>query len=136
MIRQTPFVILSAERSCYAEDVNQHRTDQLAVQIIARDHDSAPVLGCYENACERSFLLLCEHGEDDAAYSDALRLARRYGQDAVLYVDANRHAVLINPKNGAITRSLGRWRQTTREEARGRGAYTRAADGAFYVCGG
>lgn len=136
MIRQTPFVILSAERGCYADDVNRYRTSQLAEQIAARDHDSAAVLGCYEHGCERSFLLLCEQGEDDVAYSDALRLACRYGQHSVLYVDANRHALLINPKNGAIARSLGQWRRATPEEARARDAYTRATDGAFYVCGG
>lgn len=130
---QTPFTILSASRSELTAELNAERSDLLERQLAARDLSFKRVEGSYKGEREISFLVLTP---DDRAESLVLRLARRYGQESVLHVDANRYAALLflHPDVGgpdvSSVSGVGFWRSAAQAEAESLEAYTR--DGADY----
>lgn len=130
---QTPFTILSASRSELTPELNAERSAMLERQLAARDLSFKRVEGSYKGTRETSFLVLTP---DDNAESAVTRLARRYGQESVLHVDANRYAVLLflTPDMGgpdvASISGVGFWRSAAQSEAESLEAYTR--DGTDY----
>jgi len=137
MRTEIPFSILSACRPEYSGEANEHRTAALALQLRARDLDFAPVSGYWRGAAESAFLVLCPErpavwpSDDGRALALVRLLADRYGQDAILYVDANRAARLLLRGPGralyADEQALGQWREV--QSTDGLEGYTRTADG-------
>lgn len=132
---QTPFIILSASRAELTPELNSERSELLARQLAARDLSFKRVDGVYKGSREISFLVLTP---DDNAQAACYRLARRYGQESVLSVDANRYAALVflTPDMGgadvASVSGVGYWRSAAAAEAEALDNYTR--DGAdFYI---
>lgn len=113
MNTQTPFFILSADRVEYGEDINADRRNMLERQLTARDVEFHQVQGSYNGLREVSYVVF---GHDSRTESVVFQLARRYGQDSVLSVDANRLAILIylHPGMGGPdvrrTEVIGQWR--------------------------
>lgn len=123
---KTPFLILSAERADWLRDANKGRTDMLREQLGARELKFREVEGCYNGKCETSFLIVAPRGELGPEYRLVLQLARRYGQEAVLLVDANRAAHLVQLHgNHEHIHHIGRWEQIDSEQVHLELAYTR-----------
>jgi hypothetical protein len=130
--RKTPFLILSAERPDWLRDSNKVRTDTLRGQLEARELAFREVEGCYDGKCEASFLVLAPTAELGKEYRLVLQLARRYGQEAVLLVDANRMAHLVRIHgNHEHVELLGHWEQIDSESVHLEQAYTRDPDTSY-----
>jgi hypothetical protein len=124
----TPFAILSASRAD-TESTNIDRTGFLASQLKARGYDFARVVGCYRGKEEAAFIVLLDR--EDTGFPELTRLARRWGQESILHVDANRNAVLHfirhetgGPDVNGQTQKLGVWRAVTEAAARALDAWT------------
>lgn len=130
---QTPFIVLSASRAELTPELNAERSALLERQLQARDLSFKRVEGAYKGQREISFLVLTP---DSNAEALATRLARRYGQESVLAVDANRAAALLflRPDVGgediASIEPIGYWRSAAQAEAESLDAFTR--DGSDY----
>lgn len=135
MNTETPFLVLSADRIEYDESLNALRRDTFEHQLRARELDFKRVDGSYKGTREVSYVVLIP---TTGAEADAIRLARRYGQESVLYVDANRFATLITlyPGQGGPDisghRGAGWWREVDQLAAQNAEAYTRDGE-RFYV---
>ena len=135
MRTNTPFVVLSAERTEYTPEVNQWRTQSLESQLSARDLQFRPVLGVYKGHAEASFLVFLPPVPDHAAYTLTMlrQLGRRWGQESVLHVDANRLAVLLFTDNRAPI-ELGAWETVSPATAQNADGYTYSPDtDSFYI---
>lgn len=136
----TPFAILSASRADTVS-TNPDRNNLLSAQLKARGYDFAPVTGCYQGKEEAAFIALLDSSGPD--FPELCRLARRWGQESILHVDANRYAVLhfINRETGGPdangqTQSLGTWRPVTEAVARALDAWTfNPATNLYYTTG-
>ena len=126
-----PFVVFTSDRAEYGADVNAERRDLLERQLTARGLDWKRVEGSFAGSRETRYVVLTPQDGDEHS---CLQLARRYGQDSVLIVDANRYATLayLHPGNGGPDirgwKPVGFWRHVTRQEAEESGAYTRDGD--------
>lgn len=135
MNTQVPFVIISADRPGFTPEVLAMRRDTFEHQLRARDLDFKRMLGMWEGVQEVSYLVLIPHPYDEHS---ALRLARRYGQESALYVDANRHATVmaLNAEDGGpdVKESigLGVWQETTPDLAVQQPAYTKDPENEQY----
>jgi len=131
MRTETPFAILSACRPEYSGEANAHRTAALAAQLRARNLDFAPVSGYWRGAAEAAFIVLCPETHDGRALALVRLLADRYGQDAILHVDANRAAGLLLRSPGralyADALAIGQWREV--DDTDGLDSWTETADG-------
>jgi hypothetical protein len=128
---EIPFVIFTSDRSIYDAELNAQRRGMLERQLTARGLDWKRVEGSYAGSLETSYVVLTPNDGDEHG---CLQLARRYGQDSVLIVDANRYATLayLHPGNGGPdirgSKPVGFWRHVTRQEAEESGSYTRDGD--------
>lgn len=132
MRTETPFAIISAERAEYTPEVNAWRTASLLSQLQHRDMNPLQLCGRWAGVSEASFMIPLHAGEKGYNYSVALpQLARRWGQEAWLYVDANRYATLHYANR---TEHAGLWLSTSGEEARAADGYTYdPTRGLYYV---
>lgn len=131
---QTPFIVISADKASNTDEVNASQRVFFEHQLYARDLDFKQVEGSYEGKREVSYIVLIQHPYDEHA---VLQLARRYGQQSVLSVDANRFAtlLLLNESGGGPDikefKGLGHWRALAWNEIISEGAaYTK--DGSTY----
>lgn len=114
MNTEMPFIVLSSDRADNSPEVNKERRILLEHQLAARGLDFKQVTGVYKGLQEVSYIVLTPKDGDEHA---CLQLARRYGQESVLLVDANRYTVeaLLNEGAGGVdinfTRPLGFWRR-------------------------
>lgn len=92
MNTQTPFMIMSADRAEYGADINAERRKLLVRQFEARGLSFKEVEGSYNGTKETSYVIPVHSSGDESL---VLTLARRYGQESVLSVDANRFATLL-----------------------------------------
>lgn len=142
MHHATEFVLLSAFRSEFAEDLNIARHAQLLTQLLARDFGAKTVTGAYKGVSELSLCVPITGGEDGDDFAELLSLARRYGQESILHVSSQRHAALIHVaaywETGGCegVQGLGLWRQVSQPDAHSRDAYTYdPGEGAYYAAG-
>lgn len=128
------FTILSAELSIYTGEVNATRTEQLRGQLEARDLDFVSAWGAYDGTNESNFIVLSDDGSRE--FELVLSLARRYGQQSVLHVDANRGATLVyvnTDLNRPVQRvPLGRFKQVSEHDAKRASGFTEV-DGRYYT---
>lgn len=134
---ETPFLIVTSDRAEYTATVNDMRRDTFRHQLSLRGLSFKEVQGVYKGNAETAYLVLIhDTGEEHAA----LRLARRYGQESALYVDANRAATLmiLRPEVGGPdvddTENLGMWAEVPEAVAKAQGAYTRS-EGRYFLAG-
>jgi hypothetical protein len=128
-----PFVILSAERTGMHEEVNAWRTASLQHQLTHRDLSPLPVEGVYQGCAERSFLVFLPAVNQDYVLSMLIGLARRWGQESVLYVDSNRESCLLY-SDGRPALELGRWQTVDAIDAKVEESYTYSPDqDAYYI---
>lgn len=128
-----PFVVISAERVEYDPPVNEWRTASLEHQLQARDLHYAPVDGVYQGKHERSFIVFLP--PDHAAYTLTMlrQLGKRWGQESILHVDANRGAELLY-LDGRDPIELGTWQTVTAADAANADGYTYSPDAdAYYL---
>jgi hypothetical protein len=146
MNSKRPFVILSAERADRGPAVNKDLSRQLQSQL-SDILPTLPVFGSYSGRLEESFLCLLPetrirtsswpttagqtyvlHGHERAyEFDHVLSLARRYGQESILYVDAGRFAYLVPvPVIGRPVKfePIGPWREVSRAAIRPGDCYT------------
>jgi hypothetical protein len=124
-----PFVILSAEMAGCADYHNRERTDSLQDVLMNNGMHFRIVGGSYGGREEVSFIVVLRDAED---LDRVCSLAKYWGQESVLHVDATRHAELIFPDLGR-RESVGAFVERDEATARRHGAWTYVA-GRFYVC--
>lgn len=106
------------------------------ISMEERNLDFKRVYGVYQGIGEAAYIVLIPNSGDE---HNALRLARRYGQESALHVDANRHAVLIllNPEEGGLDEkahiTLGTWGRVSKAYALAQDAYTRDGEDFYAV---
>ena len=134
MNTETPFLILSAERADLDPEVNAERTRQLFAQLAARRFAYVKVTGSYKGRTEASFLVLLDGGDGGYLFDMLLALARRYGQESVLSVDANRRATLHTLASGIghTDTALGQWAPISAERAEHLDSWTRDGRGSYW----
>jgi len=108
-------------------------TATLADKLRALGYAVGDCWGCYKKRKEPALVVVDETPGNDQCEKDVLRLARQYGQESVLAIDATRHASLIYCEDEK-RESLGEWRAVPQSVAKARDAYTRRA-GVYYVAG-
>jgi hypothetical protein len=128
-----PFLVISAERPEYSAPVNEWRTSSLRSQLESRDLQFAAVDGVYKGTAERSFVVFLPVENRDYVRSMLLGLGRRWGQESVLHVDANRGAELVYLDDRA-PEELGVWQTVPADEAANEDGFTYSPDAdAYYV---
>ena len=134
MNTETPFLILSAERADLDPEVNAERTRQLFAQLAARRFAYVKVTGSYKGRTEASFLVLLDGGDGGYPFDLLLSLARRYGQESVLSVDANRRATLHTLASGIghTDTALGNGAPISAEHAEHLDSWTRDIRGSYW----
>ncbi len=133
---EIPFYILSAASSttCTARE-NAHRHKTLRRQLRGYGFAVADCEGCYNGVTESSLLVLDDkpiHGDADFVRHSVLRLARAWGQESILEVDANRGARLTFMNNDSPI-SLGKFTAVMAQYAKHESAWTRR-NGQYYCC--
>ena len=131
------FYVLSPERPELSDDENAGRVAFMATQLINAGADVTPVKGRYCGHDEISFIVWdrkVQFADAIALRAMVLRLARTYKQQALLHVDTERRACLINA-DGDLIRKLGEWREIPASEARALSAFTQTPDGRFWRAG-
>lgn len=130
----TPFIVISAERPDWSDEINKWRSDSMLRQLAALPNltkeSIIPLRGKYDGIEERSFLVFLPSGENHPHFYDLIRLARRWGQESVLYVDANSQASFIRP--GAAGNKwvpAGRWESS---DGRPVSDYSQTSDGRYW----
>lgn len=122
MERLASFVLLSAQLAMYPAEINNERANNLEATLKWRGMDHAPTLGSYKGTPERSCMVMAEEGSYE--FDACISLARRYGQESILFVDGGRNAVLIMIETGAEAKLPGRFRPVTAEAAATLDAWT------------
>lgn len=137
----TPFAIVSACRHEYDTEVNAARTEQFAGHLDWREIPYRRVLGSYKGVRETSFLVELPGSDERGVFDQLLALGRRYGQEGVLFVDANRRAAvwLTDPavrtdhsRQQCFVLS-GRFQQVTEADAMQRDSWTQDEEGRYYA---
>lgn len=137
MNTHTPFVVISSDRYNLTPELNEARRDTFVHQLAQRGLSFKQVQGVYKGNAEVSFIVLIDNTADE---HNALRLARHYGQESALYVDANRAVSLlvlraeVGGPDVDSTEALGIWAAVPESVAKAQGAYT-LSDGVYYVAG-
>lgn len=125
----SPFVVFSAERADMSEMANRDRTALLAGALTRFGIDWQRVEGSYNGKRETSFLVFTYEG---SPFADRIEeLARKYGQEFILYVDAQRLAYLLM-LNEQRTIEVGTWREIPATEAHYHNSWTHVED-KYYV---
>jgi len=123
--------IISPEKSCKSRDVNSLRIDTMRAVLESDGYPFKSLEGCYKGLTEKSFLIC------DISEAEALRLAIHYGQESILYLDADRSAFLIFA-DGSETQALGEFKSVPRALAKNHDSWTvdPANPNEIYICDG
>lgn len=133
MRTNTPFAVISAENPTWLPDVNAWRTESLRKQLRDDEMVFVPLEGHYNATNEASFLVYLYRGDAGPAFTLLRKLAARWGQESILYVDANRGASLIY-LDGSPSLDVGLWQDTNAETARANAAYSYdPTQGRYYI---
>lgn len=108
------------------------RTDTLRRQIAAQNLSTTEVRGAYNGQTEPALLVLDAQPDRGDTERTLLRLARQYGQESILAVDANRQATLVFTDGRRVF--LGGFREVTAKQAARAPGYTERA-GRYWVAG-
>lgn len=126
------FTILSAERADLPADENAQRSAFLTRQLQNANIETVPVRGKYAGTYEHAVLVF----DTDEFRADTVnRLAKAYGQDTLLHVDANSRASLESLADGGM-RELGEFHEVSAEQAATLKAVTETSDGRYFAATG
>jgi hypothetical protein len=127
-----PFFILSAYDTRHGKRYNNTNHTALLHTLRGLGYDVAECTGCYAGVTEQSILVLDRVA---APHTERvlLSLARRYGQEAILTVDAGRRARLIPLDRWKAVEPVGTFTRTTKEKLTSGVGWTKCA-GQYYVC--
>lgn len=129
----TPFFILSAADSRHGLRYNVTNHAALLLTLRKLGYAVAECTGRYGGALEKSILVIDETPSSPDTERTLLELARHYGQEAILAVDANRAARLIPLDRWKRPESLGQFTCVSREDIAPDAGWTCRA-GRYYVC--
>ena len=121
-------VILSAELDGLSPVENSHRTRILRHCIEDCRLSFSEAQGVYKGGSETSFVVLVDSDDEIQALKDLA--FKNFGQESVLYQDANQETYLIFADNS--TERLGRLQQTSKEVATSLDNYT-ILNGSYYA---
>ena len=121
-------VILSAELGnlCPVENSNRTRILRHCIEDCRLSFGEAQ--GVYKGGSEASFVVIVNNDDEIQALKDFA--FKNFGQESVLYQDANQEAYLVFNDNS--TKRLGRLQQTTKEVAENLDNYT-ILNGSYYA---
>jgi len=121
-------VILSAELGNLCPIENSNRTRILRHCIEDCKLSFGEAQGVYKGGSEASFVVIVNNDDEIQALKDFA--FKNFGQESVLYQDANQEAYLVFTDNS--TERLGRLQQTTKEVAENLDNYT-ILNGSYYA---
>jgi hypothetical protein len=128
-----PFVILSVERPDRLPETNAERTKDL--DALIKDVPFAfRTEGCYNGTHEASRLVMCDFG--DTIFTQLERIAHRYGQESMLYVDergAASYIITADNENRYMRWPAGKWRALSPTESLQLKSWTRDIKGNYYA---
>lgn len=136
----TPFVILSAWRLEYSEEINLSRHRQLGTQLISRGfHFGVCTSFDADSGEELAYAVpLRTDAEFDNRYY-LYQLARRWGQDRALLVSASGKATQVDiasdsyPGDIVGATFIGRWVQLSYQQTWSRPIWFRDMDGLYWA---
>lgn len=132
MNTRQPFIIMSAELAALDAHENAQRSEALSAWLDAKGYPHKPVIGSYKGSQEVSVVIPVQSLEHE---TELYRLARAYGQESVLHVDANRYATLVYVKSSKLE-GLGMFRLVSKDEATKRESFTHdIIEDHYYVAG-
>ena len=123
---ETPFAVLSPDDS--TDKTGPHYA-AVRAGLRRAGLDFSPVYGIWEGKPEHSFLVLLPDGDAGDGFATVMDLASRAGQDAVLYVGADREAAVIG--RDGTSRHIGHWQAIPPVGPRPE-SYTVGPDGRVY----
>ena len=134
-----PFVILSAYKVGYPEELNQARHRRLGIQLHALHLETLEVTYVLEKVPCPAFLVDLPQGEASPHFEKVASIANWFGQATLLSIGADGSAslLLLGPTldgEPAFRVSLGPWHETDRATAARRARYVEH-EGRFYVAG-
>mgnify|MGYP000863609100 CR=1 FL=1 len=118
-------IILSAERTENTPERNRQLTENLAQSLQDLNLNAQRALGVFNGEEQTSFVAIVKNeAEIDAVKDLAMKPVGfgGFGQDAVLYQDANQEAYLIDKSGGTI--QLGRLVEVNKKEIEVLESYT------------
>lgn len=141
MKTEVPFFIISAHNNDAAllegPEYHDYYHDSLKDDLALLSHPHIPVEGKYDGVTEKSFLVFCPKGTADECWQQIRTLGAIYGQQSILFVDANRQAALIYlTERGYVLRTeeIGKWQPVPAgTDLRSLQAYSIIHGRAFYV---
>lgn len=122
--------IISAHDNSLSTTVNTWRA--LRLQKDLREAVYQRAVGRYNGHEEISFIVSTPGGTMGQFWQSLVVLAKRYGQESVLHVDANQQAALYFIEDGTW-QHLGPYVQVTETEALSLGSYTKTEEGLYYA---
>ena len=124
MDHKVPFALFSGSLADKSAAENLGRTEFLGRELTAAGIEWTPVLGAYKGVKEQSFLALLPQGDDSHDFDAVLRLAKTYGQESILYVDAQRLASLHYMADDADVEFVGQFGEAAEADALAQDGYT------------
>ena len=132
MNTEIPLYIFSAASTACGNAENKARHKMLRGQLRGYGLAIAECDGQYNGVNERSILVIDEKPVSLSTRGTVMRLARAWGQESILEVDANRSARLVFT-NGNSAESLGKFAAVTSQYAKHANAWTRR-NNQYYCC--
>lgn len=132
---QSNKVFVSAFRSIQSEHLNRLNHAEARNVLIRGGFNFKVVEGVYKGVKELSFVLFADNVDTHTMnMTEALNIARRFGQESILEVHNDGAAELHYLDNGYRVERIGRFRGASEQDAVNRDAYTRdPVSGAYFV---
>ena len=102
--------------------ISRHETLRKRLELLGVK--PMPVLGCYQRVYERSYMV---ETESMGILFEILRIAKGFGQDSILIVDADNGSYLMFP-DGRDPMGIGVFREVSHETAQAAGAWSLIGD--------
>lgn len=125
-----PLILFSVKRGDLPESVNNSHHEMVHRVLGSIGARFVPVTGVTKRwGRERSFLVVLPErsSNDNTLHDSILAIAKRYNQDAVVYVHEDRFAELVSLKGGP-TEPLGILKPVSERRAMELGEYTAVGD--------
>lgn len=121
-------VFLSAELTTQSDLHNDMASTMLETTLMARDYHFIKAIGCYKEATERSFGVICERPWT----MGVLRLlAKDLGQESIMVREPDGSCWLVYC-HGTKEEYIGQWQEISKDRSRGLSGYT-VVNGKIYA---
>ena len=130
---KAPFVILSAERAEHNASANGARTARLIEELESRDYVPTLAIGYWQVVTEVSLIVSLDSDRYVQWHvGELLAIAKRFDQDAILYVQFSGRATLITSAAPDTDVDVGVWTLVDQPTALASEGYT-LVNGEYYV---